>query len=498
MRLHIFPSGSAELTASTAVVIPLFDDEAPVWGSTITETDVALLKKLALEDGISGKEESVYILPTPMSPYRCIITVGLGNHRDLDAEVLRRAAGQVCSALKSHKIDHLILDASVNDALPVEAFVEGIILGTYDFRFYKTFGDTKQASLKELSIVVGSEDALEPLREGCARTAIVCNNVNWARHLANTPANDLTPTALAEEAEGFAKVLGLECTIFDDKRLEAEKMKGILSVSQGSSEEARLIVIEYKHPDAEQTLAMVGKGVTFDTGGISLKTGSDVHEMKFDMCGAAAVLGAMKSIGELKPVVNVIAVVPAAENKTGPAAYVPGDIITMHNGKTVEVHNTDAEGRMLLADALSYVEKTFKPDAIVDLATLTGAIVVGLGHYAAGIFSNAADLVSEFELAADASGERIWPMPLWQDYRKLVDGTHADLCNIGPRGEAGSITAAAFLSHFIESTRWAHIDIAGTAWGGKHISYLDPNHATGYGVRLLTQWIVDESVHNEE
>ncbi|MFP6584034.1 MAG: leucyl aminopeptidase [Candidatus Hydrogenedentota bacterium] len=493
MRLHVFPSGTAELTAATGIVIPIFEDEAPNWGTTISEADVALLETIALEKGFAGKAENCYVLPTPISPYRCAIVVGLGTHADFDAEVLRRAAGKICPLIQSHAIDHLVFDASGRDAFPIEAFVEGIILGTYDFRAYKTSIES-ESDLKELSIVIQSEEALADLREGCARTAIVCNNVNWARDLANTPPNNLTPTILANEAEAFAKSLGLTCTIFDDKRLEAEKMNGILSVSQGSSEEARLITLEYSHPDAKQTLAMVGKGVTFDTGGISIKGAVDMHEMKFDMCGAAAVLGAMKSIGEIKPIINVIAVVPAAENKTGPEAYVPGDIITMYNGKTVEVHNTDAEGRMLLADALAYTEKTFKPNAIVDLATLTGAIVVGLGHYAAGVFSNDSDLVSELDLAADASGERIWPMPLWQDYRKLVDGTHADLCNIGPRGEAGSITAAAFLSHFVDSTRWAHVDIAGTAWGGKHISYLNPDHATGYGVRLLTQWIIDESI----
>jgi leucyl aminopeptidase len=491
MRLHVYPPGTAELTATTAIIIPIFNDVDPTWGCCLSDSDIDALKSVILEKGITGKAQDCYILPTPASEYRCAIVIGLGSHEDFDAEVLRRAAGKVCPSIVSHCIEHLVFDATVNDALPVEAFVEGIMLGGYDFTTYKA--DVTENPLAELSIIMDAEDALIEMREGCARTAIVCNNVNWARDLANMPPNDMTPTHLAKEAEAYAIDLGLTCTIFDDERLEAEKMYGILSVSQGSSEEARLITLEYRHPDATETVAIVGKGVTFDTGGMSLKTGPDMFEMKFDMCGAAAVLGAMKAIGELKPAIDVIAVVPAAENKTGPDAYVPGDIITMYNGKTVEVHNTDAEGRMLLADALAYTEKTFKPDAIVDLATLTGAIVVGLGHYAAGVFSNDAGLIAELDLAADASGERVWSMPLWEDYRQLVKGTHADLCNIGPRGEAGSITAAAFLSNFIESSRWAHIDIAGTAWGGKHISYLAPQHASGYGVRLLTQWILDEA-----
>lgn len=493
MRLHVYPPGHAELTRDTAVVLPVFNDVDTEWGHCLSEADTAALNTAIEEKSFDGKAESVYVLPTPNSPYRVAILMGLGGHDAFTAETLRRAAGAVIPELTKHRVRHLVLDASTHDVLPLEAFIEGIILGAYDFTSFKAKPASEPVVLDELSVIISNEDALPELRDACARTAIVCENTNWARDLANTPPNALTPTALANEAEAFARNLGLTCTVFGDKELTEHKMNGILSVSQGSDEEARLIILEYTHPDATATLAMVGKGITFDTGGVSLKTGPDMHEMKWDMCGAAAVLGAMKTVGELKPAINIIAVVPSAENKTGPEAYVPSDIITMYNGKTVEVHNTDAEGRMLLADALAYTEKTFKPDAIVDLATLTGAIVVGLGHYAAGLFSNDVNLVAQFDLAAQASGERIWPMPLWPDYIKLVDGTHADLCNIGPRGEAGSITAAAFLSHFVESTRWAHIDIAGTAWGGKHISYLKPEHASGYGVRLLTQWIIDES-----
>ncbi len=495
MRLHVYTPGQAELSASTAIVLPRYTDLKEGWGDTLIAADAQALDAIIKDEGFSGKTEECYVLPTPGSAYRCIVLMGLGNFSSFDAEVLRRCAGQVCTAVKSHKIDHLVLDASVAEALPVEAFIEGVILGSYDFIDYKAKPETPVTIVSEISVVVGSEEGLDELREGCARTAIVCKNVNWARDLANTPPNGLTPTKMGEYAEGIAQETGLICTLFDDAALSKEGMNGILSVSQGSSEEARLIVLEYRHPDAEQTLAIVGKGVTFDTGGISLKPGTGMHEMKFDMCGAAAVLGAMKTIGELKPKINVVGVVPAAENKTGAEAYVPGDIITMYNGKTVEVHNTDAEGRMLLADALAYTEKTFAPDALVNFATLTGAVVVALGHYAAGVFANDDSLVEELQLAAQASGERVWPMPLWDDYCKLVEGTHADLCNIGPPGEAGSITAAAFLKNFVDKARWAHVDIAGAAWGGKNISYLNPKHATGYGVRLITQWVLDESTH---
>jgi leucyl aminopeptidase len=215
-----------------------------------------------------------------------------------------------------------------------------------------------------------------------------------------------------------------------------------------------------------------------------------MHEMKFDMCGAAAVLCTMLNVTAIKPKVNVVCVVPAVENMTGPAAQVPGDIVRAYNGKTIEVHNTDAEGRLILADAMAYTVDKYKPDYMVDLATLTGACVVALGHYAAGLFDNNDALRNQLMAAAEVSGERVWPLPLDEDYEKLIEGTHADVCNIGPRGEAGAVTAAAFLKQFVGETPWAHLDIAGTAWGGKHISYLDPKHATGYGVRLLTAWIL--------
>lgn len=493
MRLHVFTPGQAELSPSTAIVIPCYEDLDQGLGNSLSEADADALKSILADECFKGKGEESYVLPTPNSAYRCVVLMGLGKHGEFDAEVLRRSGGQVCAAVKSHKVDHVVLDASLGEALPVEAFIEGVILGSYDFIAYKEQPETPVTIVEELSIVVANEDTLAELREGCARTAIVCKNTNWARDLANTPPNDLTPTKLGEYAEGFAKDTGLSCTLLDDDALKQEGLNGILCVSQGSSEEARLIVLEYTHPEAEQTLALVGKGITFDTGGISLKPGAGMHEMKFDMCAAAAVLAAMKSIGELKPKINVIGVVPSAENKTGAEAYVPGDIITMYNGKKVEVHNTDAEGRMLLADALAYTEKKFAPDAMINFATLTGAMVVALGHYAAGIFGNDLKLQEDLQLAAHASGERVWAMPLWDDYCKLMEGTHADLCNIGPAGEAGSITAAAFLKNFVSKTPWVHVDIAGTAWSGKNISYLNSKHATGYGVRLITQWVFDEA-----
>ncbi|HQH52114.1 MAG TPA: leucyl aminopeptidase, partial [Candidatus Hydrogenedentes bacterium] len=254
-----------------------------------------------------------------------------------------------------------------------------------------------------------------------------------------------------------------------------------------------LSVLHYKHDAATKTVAFVGKGVTFDTGGISLKPVQGMHEMKFDMCGAAAVFGAFRAIAALKPALNVVCVVPACENTPGGHAQKPGDVVRAYNGKTIEVNNTDAEGRLILADALAYTIREHQPDHVVNLATLTGACVVALGHYAAGLMSDDDALAESLEAAGAVTGERVWRLPLWDDYDKLLEGAHADICNIGPPKEAGTIVGGCFLKHFVGDTPWAHLDIAGTAWGGKNIPYLDPKHATGYGVRLLTEWAIKTS-----
>ena len=491
MKVHVLPSSTEDVDSQTAWVIACFEDAAIPWSTRLTEGETTSLKAISESKQFSGKAQEVYVLPTPSGSQGAVILLGLGTHEDFNAEILRRGAGKLVSEFRNHRISTVCIDATANEALPLEAFIEGVMLAQYDFATYKTASDSPPILVDEIQILSDDEDTHLELREGCARAAMTCGNVNWARDLGNTPPNHLTPTALAAQASEMAKQTGLQCTVFDEGQIKSMGMNGIACVSQGSSEEARLIVLEYSHKDADQTLALIGKGITFDTGGISIKPGTGMEEMKFDMCGAAAVLGAMKTIAELKPAVNVIGVVPAAENKTGSEAYVPGDVIKMYNGKTVEVHNTDAEGRMLLADALAYTAEKYAPNAMVDTATLTGACVVALGHYAAGIFGNHEGLMTDIQVAGDASGERVWPLPLWDDYCKLVEGTHADICNIGPRGEAGSITAAAFLKNFVGDTPWVHVDIAGTAWGGKHIPYWDSSHATGFGVRLFTQWVLD-------
>jgi len=317
---------------------------------------------------------------------------------------------------------------------------------------------------------------------------IKADATNMARDLGNLPSNDLKPKDLAEVAKNIAKEHKMECTILEEKDMQKHGMGMLLGVSRGSIEPAKLIILEYNHQNAKQTLAIVGKGVTFDSGGISLKPGKNMDEMKFDMCGAAAVLGAMKVFGQVNPNLNVIGVIPATENMPGGRAQRPGDIVTAHNGKKVEILNTDAEGRLILGDAMSFIVKEFKPDAIIDLATLTGACITALGHYTTGAITNNDELMEAVRKAGISSGDRVWQLPSYPEYSDLIKGKYGDLQNIGS-GDSGTIIGGIFLENFIEGTPWVHLDIAGTSWNVRNIGYQPNSGATGVGVRLLVDLV---------
>lgn len=479
--------------SNACLVLPVFEKAWPMESVLLQAEHELALQVLFDREVFSGKAEEVFFLPSSGATYAGVLLVGLGKADAVAAEVVRRAAGKATAALRAQRIAAVVLDVKDAPALVAAAFVEGVILGQYDFDVYKEA--PKTAQVKVAQIVAATDDGadLQALQVQCELAALLCLSTNGARHLANTPPNDLTPTALAEFALGIARDSGCECTVLDEAQMASLGMNALLGVARGSGQPPKLIILRHHHADNAPTVAIVGKGVTFDSGGISIKPADGMHEMKYDMCGAAAVLCTMMNIVELKPAINVVCVVPSVENMTGDHAQRPGDIVKAYNGKTIEVLNTDAEGRLILADAMAFVVDKYKPDAIVNLATLTGAVVVALGHYAAGIFSND-DALSEALLAAgETTGERLWRLPLWPEYEKLIESPHADLANIGPRGEAGSITAAAFLKQFVGETPWAHLDIAGTAWGAKNIAYLDTKHASGYGVRLLTKWIMDRA-----
>lgn len=494
MRVSVVEAKQAEFKEeASCLVVPVFEGGFPLLSEVLAEDDEYVLQTLADQDILTGKASACYYFLTPSGRYKGVLALGLGKKEGFDAEALRRAAGAACAHLGANRVAHVYFDATAAE-VPADAFLEGIALGQYDFDVYKKAPEgPAPVRVAETTVLVRAGVDRAETEEVCTLAVLVSVGANGARHLANTPPNEMGPSELAEFARGIAKESDCVCTVLEPQQMASLGMNALLGVAQGSARPPRLIVLDYRHPEATRTVAMVGKGVTFDTGGISLKPGQDMHEMKYDMCGAAAVLCAMMSIVQLKPKLHVVCVVPAVENMPDADAQRPGDIVKAYNGKTIEIHNTDAEGRLILADALAYVVDKYKPEAVVDLATLTGAVVVALGHYAAGLCSNDDALAEALVRAGEATGERVWRLPLWKEYAKLIEGTHADICNIGPRGEAGTIIGAAFLQHFVGETKWAHLDIAGTAWGGKHIGHLDAKHATGYGVRLLVRWLLAEA-----
>jgi leucyl aminopeptidase len=424
----------------------------------------------------------------PGGPDRLLV-VGLGERDELDAERLRVLAALV--AAEAAKVEATSLAWALPDAedeeAAAEAIVTGTILGSYRFDRFKGGGDEDDEPGPRL----GSLTLLGPAElGGAAETARVYSEAaNRARDLQETPANFAQPEDLATRAEEIATTYdAVTVEIFDGDAIRAKGMGGIAAVTQGGPVDARLIVLHYRGGGSGQTLGFVGKGVTFDTGGIVLKPGAGMQEMKFDMSGASAVLEATAAIAELELPVDLITVVPSTENMPSGTAVKPGDVITQYNGKTVEVNNTDAEGRLILADALAYAIE-LGAERVIDMATLTGAVVIALGSTYAAVISNDDELAAELSAAGEESGELVWRLPLHDEYKALMKGTVADLSNLAKKREAGSITAASFLEEFVDDTPWAHIDIAGTAW--------DVNRAytgkggSGYGVRLLVQFARD-------
>ena len=421
----------------------------------------------------------------PDGPERLLV-VGLGERDGFDAEKLRVLAALVAGEAAKVEATSLAwaLPAYEDEAAATEAIVTGTILGAYRFDRFKGEAKDEKPRLESLTVLGPAELA------GAAETARVYSEAaNRARDLQETPANFAKPEDLAARAEEIAAGLDkVTVEVLDGDAIRAKGMGGLAAVSQGGPVDPRLIVLRYAGGGEGPTLGFVGKGVTFDTGGISLKPGAGMAEMKFDMSGAAAVLEGFAAVAELGLPVELIAVVPSTENMPSGTAVKPGDVITQYNGKTVEVNNTDAEGRLILADALAYAIEQ-GAERVVDLATLTGAVVIALGSTYAAVISNDDELASEIAAAGAESGELVWRLPLHPEYKEMMKGTVADLSNLASKREAGTITAASFLEEFVDGTPWAHIDIAGTAW--------DVNRAytgkggSGYGVRLLVQLVRD-------
>ena len=414
-----------------------------------------------------------------------IVYYGLGDSSEKTAENFRRAAGEVVGYALQHKYSDIAVECPVTDEGEYfcQAFAEGLILSSYRFLDYFT-DERGEYHLKSITMV----DACN--QDAAKKGAIIASAVCDSRDLGNHPGNVTTPTRLANFAKEVGKKGNMKVTVFDREEFTKMGMGSFAGVAQGTNEPPKFIIMEYYGgKKSEKPVLLVGKGLTFDTGGVSLKPGLNMDQMKFDMCGSAVVFGVMNAIAELQPQMNVVAIVPSTHNMLGGSAYKPGDILTAYNGKTIEVLNTDAEGRLVLADALTFTEEKFKPSLIVDLATLTGAIIVALGSEYAGLWSNSEKLSKQLFSAGEQVEEKVWRMPLHENYNKLMNSKTADMQNINYVGGAGSTTAAQFLQRFImNNTPWAHLDIAGMAFS-KYAGALNSGGATGYGVRLLNKFI---------
>ncbi|MFN0090101.1 MAG: leucyl aminopeptidase [Acidimicrobiales bacterium] len=437
--------------------------------------------------GFEGKPGQVQALPNGAGPIT--IALGLGESAKVDAAALRKAAAAFVKAVrKEERVALRLLDArgpSVGMRAAAQAIAEGAVLGAYEYLPYKS--DPKPQALGHVAIVGGpGGGAAEAVQLGARVAAAAC----WARDLVNRPGGELTPAALAREAHEMAEREGLACKILKRRDIEKKGLGGLLGVNRGSDNPPRFIKLRYS-PEAgrpvEGSLALVGKGITFDSGGLSIKTQAGMATMKCDMAGAAAAIAAMSVLPALAPPVKVTAYVAATDNMLGGDATRPGDVLKLRNGKTIEVLNTDAEGRLVLADALSLASEA-KPDAIVDLATLTGACVMALGPKIAGVMGNDDALLAQIEAAAAATGEQVWRLPLPGEYRKMVDSPVADMKNIGGPS-AGALTAGIILSEFVgEGIPWAHLDIAGPAFTDNDDGEWAKG-GTGFGVRLLTELV---------
>lgn len=490
-----FTVQAASVTAieTPLLVVNLFEGVSEPRGATgaVDAAMDGLITRMIAEKEISGKLNEVVVFHTlgKLAAQR-VAVVGLGKREDFTPERARQAAGTAAKRARQLKLKtfatvvHGAGQGGLDPREAAQALVEGSGLAAYRYTRFKSEKEDLAPDLEEVVIVENDESRLEALREGARKGEIIVEATCFARDLVSGPGNLVTPTYLAEQAKQVAEQGGFECTVLGPDEMRDLKMNALLAVASGSAQPPRLIVMRYKGAgDNAKTLAIVGKGITFDSGGISIKPGERMEEMKNDMAGGAAVIGAMRAIASLKLPINVLGIVPATENLPSGSAFKPGDVITAMNGKTMEIINTDAEGRVILSDAVAYAAQQ-GADAIVDLATLTGACIIALGHHASGLLSNNDALAQAVTSAGEQTGERVWRLPAWDDYFEQIKSDIADVKNIGGR-PGGTITGALFIKVFAGDKPWAHLDIAGTAWTDKEKPYV-PKGATGIGVRLLT------------
>ncbi len=512
MQARVAEAPIEELEADALVLA--FSEEAsrpesPQTGPTpweaLDEACGGLITRTLASRAFTGKANRCVAVPTDghdtgKARFTDLVLVGLGPAGDIDLETWRRSIASATRTSRARGAHSLVIGAGTASAVAnleelAAAATEAARLTTYRYTAYKPIKDaTELEAITVATVGDASSDpaSLASLTEAVDQARIIADATCWARELINTPPNDKRPPQLANAAAKMAAECGLECEILDEPAIEALGMNALLAVGRGSSVEPRLVVLQHRGRNADgQPTALVGKGITFDTGGISLKPPAKMDEMKADMSGAAAVLATMRAVAQLDLPTTVVGVVPMAENMPSADAYRPGDIIRALNGKTIEVLNTDAEGRLVLADALAYTVERFQPRAMVDLATLTGACVVALGETVAGLMSDHDHLATDLLAASHRTGDTIWRLPLFDVYQDLIDSKVADIKNTGGR-YAGALTAGKFLQNFVGDTPWAHLDIAGPAYLDKGSGYRTRG-GTGFGVRLLVDWLKSSS-----
>jgi leucyl aminopeptidase len=457
-----------------------------------------LLGKLAADDVFKGKKGQVYFMRSIDDASPNLLFVGLGKGEDISGETLRTAGANTAKRLDSEKVKEAALDLGSFLGKGMKKFTadkvalglaEGALFSQYDFDLYKT--EKAKRSLATITFYPAERRQLGAVEKALDVATAENDALKIARDLSNEPGSHLYPEELGRRAQKLAKEYGVSCKVLDMKALEKEKMGGIIGVGQGSVNKPVLIVLEYKPKKPKKTIALVGKAVTFDTGGISLKPGAGMEDMKHDMSGGADVIAATLLAAKLGSNNHIVCLVPAAENMPDGNAIVPSTILKARSGKTIEVQNTDAEGRLILADALDYAHE-WKPDAIIDVATLTGAVVMALSHVAAGLMTNDQTLLAKFKAVAAETEERYVELPIFQEYIDDIKSKIADIKNMGGDKGAGSQKAGAFLKEFIrKDTKWIHLDIAGTAWSAGKIAYNPAHGATGHSVRTLAQFAMD-------
>jgi len=482
-----------EQVSSGVLTVYGFEESAAATGTAqrLPAATRALLEELQATGELTGKAyECTLVHRPPALQAPKLLVVGAGKKEKFGNAQLRRLAGTAVRHARAKGLRDLawLLDAKNIEAAEVQAVVEGAILGDYDSDRYRTERNAERR-IDRLRLATGGAKLNSEASAARDRGRIIAEAQNFTRDLVNEPPNRMTPTELARHAKDMAEHVGLECMILGPEEIRALKMGAFWAVAQGSEEPPKLIVLRYAPPGADSAwIGLIGKGITFDTGGISIKPSENMHEMKTDMAGGATMLGVMRAIAQLKPGVRVMAVVPATENMPSGKAYRPGDVITSMSGKTIEILNTDAEGRLVLADAITYAKQQ-GCSALIDAATLTGAVTVALGNITTGVFGWNKEWVNRVLESAAAVGDRMWELPVDDDYRELYKSSIADLANTGGR-YGGAITAAMFVGEFAGDTPWVHLDIAGTRWSNEEKPYLAKG-PTGHPVRTLVHLLTN-------